>query len=56
LWRFALIHDPFELPNWTEAIQLNDSRDRAYIALEESGLDIDDVSDRDNPTLIANHS
>jgi hypothetical protein len=56
LCRFTLVYDPFELPNRPEAIQLNDSRDRAYIALEESGLDIDDVSDRDNPTLIANHS
>jgi len=32
------------LSAWPEAIQLNNSQDRAYIALEESGLDIDDVS------------
>jgi hypothetical protein len=42
------------LPNWPEAIQLNDTQDRAYIALQEDGLDIHDVFDRDNSALIEN--
>jgi hypothetical protein len=42
------------LPDWPEAIQLNDSQDRGYIALQESGLDIHDVFDRDNATWISN--
>ena len=42
------------MSNWPEAIQLNDSQDRGYIALQESGLDIHDVFDRDNATWTSN--
>ena len=42
------------MPNWPEAIRLNYDQDHAYIALREDGLDIHDVSDRDNAVLISN--
>jgi hypothetical protein len=41
------------LSDWPEAIQLNNSQDRAYIALEESGLDIDGLSDPATPPITA---
>ena len=41
------------MSDWPEAIQLNDSQELAYLALEDRGLDIDDISDPDNPTLSA---
>jgi len=49
-----VVHGPFGLADWPEAIQLNDFQDRAYIPMQESGLDIHDVSDRDAATWLAN--
>jgi hypothetical protein len=50
----TVVHGPFELSDWPEAIQLNDGQDSAYIALQESGLDIHDVFDRDNASWLSN--
>jgi cysteine-rich repeat protein len=52
----ALVHAPQPLPDWPEAIQLKNSQDNAYIALQESGLDIYDVVDRDNADWLSNFS
>jgi len=49
-----IVHGPYPLPNWPEAIQFNYAQDHAYIALQESGLDIHDVSDRDDAMLVSN--
>ena len=51
-----VVHGPYPLSNWPEAIQLNYDQDHAYIALQESGLDIHDVSDRDDAMLVSNFS
>jgi hypothetical protein len=51
-----VVHDPDPLSNWPEAIQLNYDQDHAYIALQENGLDIHDVSDRDNAMFVSNFS
>jgi cysteine-rich repeat protein len=49
-----IVHNPYPLSNWPESIQLNNGQDSAYIALQESGLDIHDVFDRDNAAWISN--
>jgi len=49
-----IVHGPYPLSNWPEAIQLNNGQDSAYIALQEDGLDIHDVFDRDNAAWLSN--
>jgi len=49
-----IFHPPYSLPNWPEAAQLNDDRDLSYFALQEDGLGIHDVSDRDAPNPLSN--
>jgi cysteine-rich repeat protein len=48
-----IVHNPYPVPDWPEAIQLNNSQDNAYLALQETGLDVHDVFDRDNATRIS---
>jgi cysteine-rich repeat protein len=50
----AIFHDPVEVSDWPEAIQLDDSQEHAYLALRRSGLDIHDIADRDAPIQTGN--
>ncbi len=49
-----VIHGPFGVSNWPEAIKINDAKDRAYLALQRSGLDIHNVSNRDAASPMSN--